>query len=344
MQDDARSVLAQLIHTHGQDLVDDHRRLRSMLADSLPGSRREAQRLVAAAEEGIPRQILNAGSDPTGAVRLQLAKRLQEERDMTPEAADWTVDSWAAALNVDLGGPIGGGLGGEVTRTIPAGGDDDSPPPPQRRGLYIALAVVAGLIVAGVFVVIANPFRGGGVGQSSSSPSPTAVVTAEPSDEPTPEPSDPPPTATPTPGPEDLLLRRVNSAIRDTCFTSTWTDVGDPIAQVMCEIDGMDSISYLLYESIDDMRAAYDEWVFIDEKDVGDCAEGETPAEHGWAVTGYTGRELGRYFCFKGDTAWMVWTTDYARIMSIGYRDDGSVKQLYRAWTAFEVRPVRGGQ
>jgi hypothetical protein len=344
VQDDARSVLAQVINTHGQDLVDDPRRLRSILADSLPGSRREAQRLVAAVEEGIPRQILNAGADPTGALRHQMARRLQEERDMTPEAADWTVDSWASALDVDLGGPSSG-FPGEPTIPVPTSDDDDVPPPRDRRGLWLALAALAGLAVAIALFVVLDPFQPTGeTGTASATATASMIPSAsdEPSDEPSPTREvTPEPTPTPTPNPQERLLARISSEIRDTCSDADWS-IGEPIAQVNCDTVGMDNIAYLLYASTDEMRRVYDEWKRGEEE--GDCAGEILPAERGWSLVGQTRRELGRYSCFRSDsgTAYILWSTYYADIIALGYRDDGDFEALWKGWARAEVRPRRG--
>jgi hypothetical protein len=68
------------------------------------------------------------------------------------------------------------------------------------------------------------------------------------------------------------------------------------------------------------------------------------PAEDGWAVVGYTANELGRYSCFLDDdgTAWIMWTTNYARILALGYREDGDFGELWNGWARREVRPLRG--
>lgn len=346
MQDDARSVLAQVIDTHGQDLVDDPRRLRSILADSMPAGRREAQRLVVAAEEGIPRQILNAGADPTGALRHQMARRLQDERDMTPEAADWTVDSWAGALGVDLGGPSDG-FAGEPTIPAPPPTDDDVPPPRDRRGLWVALAALAGLALAILVFAVIRPFGpAGGSATATATATPTASAEASVSEEPsatpraTPE-DTPDPTPTPTLGPEELLLARISSEIRDTCRDANWS-IGEPIAQVNCDTVGMDNIAYLLYESTDEMRRVYDDWK--QGEDQGNCERENLPAERGWSLVGQTRRELGRYSCFRSDsgTAYILWSTSYADIIALGYRDDGDFAALWDAWARAEVRPRRG--
>jgi hypothetical protein len=288
---------------------------------------------------------LNAGADPTGALRLQLAKRLQSERDMTPEAADWTVDSWASALGVDLGGPAGG-FPGEPTRTVPTHPEDDLPPPPPRRGLWIALAALAGLAVAAVLFVVLNPFgRTGETGSATATATASATLapTAEPTDTPDPSTPTPTPSPTPTPNPEDRLLARINTAIRDSCTTADWESVGDPIAQVNCDTVGMDNIAYLLFGSTDEMKDEYQRWVFADE-DEGDCPGGNVPAEHGWSLVGYKNRELGRYSCWRDDdgTAWMFWTTNYADILAFGYRDDGEFDELWNGWARHVVRPLRG--
>ena len=341
MQDEARIVLAQLIQTHGQDLIDDHRRLRSMLADSLPGARREAQRLVAAAEEGIPRQILTAGNDPTGAHRLQLARRLQDERDMTPEAADWTIDSWSGALGVDLGARTAartGSFGEDPTLTISSGASDDMPPPASRRWVFIGLAAAVVTVVVLGFVFL-RPFGGTGTGPS---PSPTATSTAsqEPSS-PTPSPTPAEPTPTPEPTtPLEGMLARLDSDMRRTCVESGNTDIGNVQAQVECEADGMDRLFYMQYETLEEMDDQYDRHVPVTTGE-GRCPN-DIPSERPWSFTSSQAVERGRFACFLDDqTAWIVWTTNYATILAWGNREDGDMSGLYQAWTEPGVTPGR---
>lgn len=266
---------------------------------------------------------------------------------MTPEAADWTVDSWADALGVDLGGPAAAFLG-EATRTVPTDAEEDLPPPPARRGLWIALAALAGIAAAIVLFVVLNPFGGGdgtGLITPTATPSPSAdEASPQPSDDAeTPDPSTPTPSTSPTatPDPEERLIGRINSQIRDSCTTASW-EIGQPIAQVNCETVGMDLVAYLLFDTERGMRNAYQEWVFTDE-DEGNCQRGNVPAEHGWSLVGYTRRELGRYSCFRSEgTAWIMWTTYYADILALGYRDDGDFGELWDGWARSEVRPLRG--
>jgi hypothetical protein len=345
--DEAQVVLAQLLETHGRELIHDPKRLRAMLADVMPGAP-EAKRLVAAAEEGIPAQLLTAGIDPTGATRLQLTRRLEDDRDMTPEAAGWTVDAWAAALGVDLGGPVasgvgaaGGGMGDEVTRTVPSGPGDDLPPPPSRGWVWVAAAAAA-LVLAGIaFVVIAKPFgpEVGGNGEPTPTASPTAPAPASATEsaagsgsaEPSTEPSTEPPTPTPTPeaNPMDVLLSWVPAHVRDSCTPSNYTDYGSPIAQVDCEVSGMDHLSYLLYPDSEAMRVEYRLFV-RGERNAGDCESGDLPSERDWY---YDGVLRGRYACFwSNGNPWVVWTANYADILAFAKRDDNDLGELYRVW------------
>lgn len=194
-------------------------------------------------------------------------------------------------------------------------------------------------------LVIVQPFGPiGGVTPASATPTPTlpASATAEASATPevTPE-ITPDPTPTPTPNPEERLLARISSEIRDTCREADWS-IGEPIAQVNCDTVGMDNIAYLLYASNDEMRDVYDEWKEGD--DEGNCERANLPAERGWSLVGQTRRELGRYSCFRGDsgTAYILWSTDYADIIALGYRDDGDFAELWSGWARAEVRPRRG--
>src|SRR5262245_65312599 len=90
-------------------------RLEALLHDWSPGQRREISLIVAAAAEGVP-----AGLTGGGAVSQripELARSLELDRGLAPDAARWAVESWASALRLTSApvrelAPTGGGGGG----------------------------------------------------------------------------------------------------------------------------------------------------------------------------------------------------------------------------------------
>ncbi|HEX8099296.1 MAG TPA: hypothetical protein VF660_03735 [Actinomycetota bacterium] len=105
IQDPPRDRLKELVERHGPSLAEDPPRCGDLLADALGGSfeqyRREISLIETAAEEGVPRQLVAAGS--SASVRVPaLAARLARDRGLSQEAGRWAVDSWAYALGVTV--------------------------------------------------------------------------------------------------------------------------------------------------------------------------------------------------------------------------------------------------
>ena len=357
MQDEARSVLSQLIESYGTDLVDDHRRLRSMLADKLPSARREAQRLVLAAEEGIPRRILTAGGDASGALRMQLARSLQDERDMTPEAADWAVDSWAAALGVDLGGPLPI-TSSDKTRTVSRMTDDDQPP--LRTPVPISWLVGGGgVAVAAILLLVLGPLSGFIGAGNSSSPTPSAELTGEltppPSASTGPESPEPTPTATasprptPTPAPTPVPLQAqleewIPDAVVATCFKLDLSrkEWGPYRYAMSCDTPKASFVFYLLYRDRADLQTGYERAAastLDGRRDFGNCPS-DIPSEAGWVFTGED-RVRGRLACDAvASYAWLYWTMPYANVLGYMQRPDDNIVRLVSAWRDLgTVRP-----
>lgn len=365
MADEAQVVLAQLLQQHGRELAQDPRRLRAMLADTLPGTA-DAKRLVAAAEEGIPDQLLAIGSDETGAARLQLIRRLEEERDMTTQAAAWTVDAWAAAMEVPLRqsdpvvtGPVpgtgpgpgtGGGAGDE---TIPQDRSrDDLPPPPQRPwwAAAVAGAVLLGVAVVALIFLLRPPDEGTGGESVTPTVSPTAeasVASEAPSEEPSAAPSSEAPTPTATASTDSFtaaereLLTWIPANIRDSCESVDLNDVGNPVAVVECNLARTNRLTYLRYDGPRTMRQQYDRYA-RGPQDGGNCPN-DLPSEGTWNFTG--GETQGRLACFRSEgTAWMVWTANRSSILAWASRTDGDSQALLDAWRSGGPGPLQDPQ
>ena len=110
MNDATASALARLIQQYGLALIGEPARLRSLLYDECPESKREISALLQAQEEGIPDDLQRIHSgEPLRSLGARLTRRLSTQRALASEAADWAVRAWAQALGIDLGADAGVG-------------------------------------------------------------------------------------------------------------------------------------------------------------------------------------------------------------------------------------------
>jgi hypothetical protein len=101
VNDQVRETLADLIVRFGTSLVDDPRRAEALLRDLCGEHRREISVLIAAQEEGIPAELLSSATQIPGSLLFaRLSMRLESNRGLSVEAAQWAVLSWAHALQV----------------------------------------------------------------------------------------------------------------------------------------------------------------------------------------------------------------------------------------------------
>jgi len=99
MKDPAQQALGELITQYGRALCDDPRRLRALLSDLCPGSKREVHVLLSALEQRVPQELANtADSSPWEVIVGRLSRRLVEEAAIIEDMARWAVESWAVAL------------------------------------------------------------------------------------------------------------------------------------------------------------------------------------------------------------------------------------------------------
>jgi hypothetical protein len=100
-----REKLKELIEKNGDSLLQDRDRCEGLLKDYCGGHRREISALVGALEERIPLEL--RGSWQTAmtpeAMRARLVQRLEDNRGLAPEIANYAVDTWSYALGVGLG-------------------------------------------------------------------------------------------------------------------------------------------------------------------------------------------------------------------------------------------------
>lgn len=94
-------MLRQILLKYGKEICSDARRCENLLKDLCGSFRRETNVLVNAIEERVPLDLLAANrSMPLELLLTKLEKRLEEQTAMTADAARWTVESWALALNL----------------------------------------------------------------------------------------------------------------------------------------------------------------------------------------------------------------------------------------------------
>lgn len=103
MNDQARQLLLKLIRDYGIDLAYDTQRLNALLKDYAKGQfKREIFLCVQAAREGIVLNLLNNQHLPLDALTARLSNQLQEDCGFDGEAANWAVETWLLALNLNL--------------------------------------------------------------------------------------------------------------------------------------------------------------------------------------------------------------------------------------------------
>jgi hypothetical protein len=327
-------VLAGLLYTHGPGLISDTSRLRVLLTEAMKGAP-EASQLIAAAEEGIPTQILVSGRDRSGRERRRLIRRLVQARGMSASDAASTVDAWASALRVDLGGTRAFASMGFDEPPVPdvhVGDHGDGDAPSRWLWLRILGVVVSGGVLAAAiaFAVFVSPYGlealFGRAGRASTwTPPAHASASAAASGGPA------SPSASASLTPLQTLLAWIPARVRESCSSSNYGDYGRPEAQVRCDLRGMAQLSYLRYETGAAMRAEYGR--FVERiRDEGNCSAGNLPSEGSWSRprAGH-----GRYTCFwSGGRPWIVWTADQANILAFAARDDGKVRALWDVWAA----------
>ena len=98
MNDEVRQALVKLLASFGTSLITEPRRLRNLLSDECPGSKREISVLVKAAEENLVAQLQSSASAPWETVSGRLVSRLMHDAAIAEDAACWAVESWALAL------------------------------------------------------------------------------------------------------------------------------------------------------------------------------------------------------------------------------------------------------
>jgi tetratricopeptide (TPR) repeat protein len=94
------SQLKALIEQHGITLCNDPKRCRALLLDICGNYKKEIHVLVSALENGIPGELLSSQNVPFEILRNRLVKKLSGEFALADQAAGWSIDTWAFALEI----------------------------------------------------------------------------------------------------------------------------------------------------------------------------------------------------------------------------------------------------
>jgi hypothetical protein len=100
-----REKLKELVEKNGDSLLQDRDRCEGLLKDYCGGHRREISALVGALEERVPLELRSSWQTAMTpeAMRARLVQRLEDNRGLAPEIANYAVDTWSYALGVGLG-------------------------------------------------------------------------------------------------------------------------------------------------------------------------------------------------------------------------------------------------
>ncbi len=104
-QPSPREKLKELMEKNGDSLLQDRDRCEGLLKDYCGGHRREISALVGALEERVPLELKSSWQTAMTpeAMRARLVQRLEDNRGLAPEIANYAVDTWSYALGVGLG-------------------------------------------------------------------------------------------------------------------------------------------------------------------------------------------------------------------------------------------------
>src|SRR5437870_8941253 len=105
MSNEPREKLKDILGKNGDAILQDADRCEGLLKDHCGPFRREISALVGALEERIPVELKSSWQTAMTpeAMRARLVQRLEENRGLAPEVANWAVDAWSYALGVGLG-------------------------------------------------------------------------------------------------------------------------------------------------------------------------------------------------------------------------------------------------
>ena len=107
MHDLPRQKLAELLTKHGHGLCDDPKRLEALLKDVLRNEhKRETFVLISSLREGVAHEFRWSTSGiPPAALAVKLMRQLCDNLALDEAAAQWSVESWAVALGLEITAP-----------------------------------------------------------------------------------------------------------------------------------------------------------------------------------------------------------------------------------------------
>jgi hypothetical protein len=105
MDNRAKAGLEELVKRHGPSVISNEQRCNALLLDYCSDYRPEYAALVGALREGVPASLLSPPPIPKNIFLLNLSKRLEDNLNITKQAAIWAVETWAAALGEKVEGP-----------------------------------------------------------------------------------------------------------------------------------------------------------------------------------------------------------------------------------------------
>jgi len=120
MNDQARKLLAFVIHHYGVDVIQTPKHLQALLKDHAKGQfKPEISLFMQAVNEGLVANLLANQQLPVQSLSARAIKHLQEDYFIEKQAAHWVIDSWCIALKLSRPIPINTTLA-PVTQTKPS--------------------------------------------------------------------------------------------------------------------------------------------------------------------------------------------------------------------------------
>jgi outer membrane lipoprotein SlyB len=114
------STLRALVDRYGVSLIGESGRLRGLLQDECPQARREISVLLQALEDRVPQDLMRVHSgEPISSLTPRLAKRLSDDKAMSPQASRWAVATWAQGLGLESALGLGPDFVGADDETAP---------------------------------------------------------------------------------------------------------------------------------------------------------------------------------------------------------------------------------
>src|ERR1700761_7840556 len=97
--------LKEILDKNGESLLTNPGRCEGLLKDHCGSHRREISALVGALEERVPMELKSSWQTAMTpeAMRARMVQRLEDNRGLAPEVANYAVDTWSYALGVGLG-------------------------------------------------------------------------------------------------------------------------------------------------------------------------------------------------------------------------------------------------